>query len=84
MNLLPAGHVKEVLAGAGPGREEVQRFLRYSHHQDSHDGVSYAAVGVLACGMVWVLAGPDADDLASALRDADAVDAEVLELRNLQ
>lgn len=82
MNLMPAGPVEEVMAGGGPGRDEVHEFLRMSHHSHGHDGVSYVALGVLS-GRVWLLAGPDAEELEDTLREADATDAEIIELRNL-
>lgn len=83
MNLMPAGPVAEVMAGGGPGRDEVHAFLKMCHHADSRDGVSYVALGVIE-GRVWLLAGGDADALEEVLREADASDAEIIELRNLQ
>jgi len=70
------------MVGGGRGREEVQAFLRMSHHGHGVEGVSYVALGIMD-GRVWLLAGPDADELAAVLREADATDAEILELRNL-
>lgn len=84
VNLLPAGNVSEVLAGGGVDKREVQAFLRSSHHADSHAGVSFVAIGVLPSGAVWLLTDGSEDELTTALRDAHAVDAEVIRLENLQ
>ena len=84
MNLLPAGNVHEVLAGGGVDKDQVQAFMRAAHHADSHNGISFVAIGVLADGSVWLLADGDEETLTTALRDADAIDAEVIRLENLQ
>lgn len=83
VNLLPAGNVSEVLAGGGVDRADIHKFLRLSHHTASINGVSYVAIGVLPDGGVWLLTDADPEQLNSALREADAVDAEVLKLENL-
>lgn len=82
MNLMPCGPVETLMTGGGPEKDEVQRFLRMCHMADNHDGVSYVALGVMD-GRVWLLAGPDAQSLEAALREGDATDAEIIELRNL-
>ena len=84
MNLLPAGTVNEVLAGGGVDKGAVHEFIRACHkvEQDA-SGMSYAAIGILPTGAVWVLAGGDRDELLAALREAQAEAAEVLELRTL-
>lgn len=84
MNLLPAGNVSEVLAGGGVSKPEIQKFLKLSHFTGSENGVSFVAIGVLPDGAVWLLADGDEERLTSALREAKAVDAEVLKLENLQ
>lgn len=84
MNLMPAGFVNEIMAGKGASKDEVHRFLRLCHKLDGDaNGRSYAAIGVIEGGMVWLLSGPDKAELESALRDAKATDAEILELNSL-
>lgn len=84
MTLLPAGTVNEVLAGAGASKDEVQEFIRKSHlAEHSAEGRSWAAVGILPDGRVWVLAGGDREQLIETLRIADVEEAEVLELQTL-
>ena len=84
MNLLPCGTVKEILADEGTDKDTVHRFLRMCHKAE-HDaaGRSFAAIGVLPAGGVWVLAGASRRDLVDTLREANATDAEVMELTTL-
>lgn len=78
MNLLPAGKVEEVLAGAGASKGEIWNFLRAGHK----NGQSYAGIGV-ASGFVVVLSGDDPAVIETYLTEIGATDAEIMELNTL-
>jgi hypothetical protein len=84
MNILHVGHVDEILDGTGAGKDVVLKFVEAGHLAEKDDaGRSFAAIGILKTGAVWILSGPSRKELIETLEAAGATDAEIMELTTL-
>lgn len=79
---LCVGTVSEVLASDASIKSHVHNFVR-EQHAAGRGLESYLAIGVMASGLVWLLAADNADALRHALRHQGAVDAEVMQLKTI-
>jgi hypothetical protein len=84
VNVLHVGHVDEILAGGGAAKDIVHGFVQDGHLAEKDgEGRSYAAIGILATGAVWLWTGPSKPELIEAMQSAGVTEAEILELTTL-
>ena len=83
VNAFHVGHTDEILAGS-IDRNVVHDFIQRSHLAGADSkGCSWAAIGILKTGAVWLMAAPTKLELIEALEAAGATEAELLELTTL-